>query len=49
MISANPEGKLPQISKSAYIHPSSVIIGDVQIGENVFVGPFAVIPQDWLQ
>jgi len=49
MISANPEGKLPKISKNAYIHPSSVIVGDVQIGKNVFVGPFAVIRADELQ
>ncbi|WP_084156165.1 5-(carboxyamino)imidazole ribonucleotide mutase [Desulforegula conservatrix] len=36
----------PVISKSAYIHPSAVIIGNVEIGANVFVGPNAVIRSD---
>lgn len=36
----------PVISKLAYIHPSAVIIGNVKIGANVFVGPNAVIRSD---
>jgi len=36
----------PVISKLAYIHPSAVIIGNVEIGANVFVGPNAVIRSD---
>ena len=27
------EGKRPKIGKTSYIHPSAVIIGDLEIGE----------------
>lgn len=36
----------PLISSSSYIHPSAVVIGNVKIGANVFVGPNAVIRSD---
>ncbi|HAR63083.1 MAG: carbonate dehydratase [Candidatus Margulisiibacteriota bacterium] len=49
MITKNPEGKLPQISKNSFVHPSAVIIGNVNIGKNVFIGPYAVIRADELQ
>lgn len=39
-------GKRPQIAASAYVDPTAVIIGDVTIGENCFVGPYAVIRGD---
>ncbi|MBU0478720.1 carbonate dehydratase [bacterium] len=42
----NPQGDYPQIDKSAYIDPTAVIIGKVNIGRNVFVGPTAVIRAD---
>lgn len=36
----------PIISESAYVHPSAVVIGNVEIGSNVFIGPNAVIRSD---
>lgn len=36
----------PLVSDRAYVHPSAVIIGNVKIGDNVFVGPNAVIRSD---
>jgi carbonic anhydrase/acetyltransferase-like protein (isoleucine patch superfamily) len=39
-------GKVPQISESAFIHPEAVVIGDVTIGEDCFIGPGAVIRGD---
>lgn len=36
----------PNIDKTAYIHPSAVVIGRVTIGKNVFVAPGAVIRAD---
>ncbi|MFH1519589.1 MAG: carbonate dehydratase [Candidatus Omnitrophota bacterium] len=42
----NPQGDYPQIDKSAYIDPTAVIVGKVNIGKNVFVGPTAVIRAD---
>ena len=46
MIQRNHAGDKPRVDPSAYIHPSAVIIGNVRIGENVFVGPNAVIRAD---
>ena len=46
MIRKNPNGDYPDIDDTAYIDPSSVIIGKVKIGKNVFVGPAAVIRAD---
>jgi phenylacetic acid degradation protein len=38
-------GIRPIIKPSAYIHPQAVII--VEIGEEVYIGPNAVIRGDW--
>ena len=46
MIRKNPNGDYPDIDKTSYIDPSAVIIGKVDIGRNVFVGPGAVIRAD---
>lgn len=40
-------GIRPIIKASAYIHPQAVIIGNVEIGEEVYIGPNAVIRGDW--
>ena len=36
-------GKFPRIHPTAFIHPTAVIVGDVEIGEHVSVWPYAVI------
>ena len=41
------EGLIPVVHPTAYIHPSAVIIGDVIIGEGVFVGPHASLRGDY--
>lgn len=46
MIRKNPSGDLPVIHESAYIDATAIICGKVVIGENVFVGPYAVIRAD---
>ncbi len=46
MIKANPSGVYPQIHSSSYMHETAIIIGNVKIGENVFIGPGAVIRAD---
>ncbi|MFW6236718.1 MAG: gamma carbonic anhydrase family protein, partial [Desulfovibrionales bacterium] len=46
MIQRNHAGDMPQIHGTAFVHPSAVIIGNVQIGERVYVGPNAVIRAD---
>ncbi len=46
MIQRNHAGDKPQVDPTAFIHPSAVIIGNVRIGEKVFVGPNAVIRAD---
>jgi carbonic anhydrase/acetyltransferase-like protein (isoleucine patch superfamily) len=37
---------IPEIAESAYIHPQASVIGDVKIGERVFVAPMASIRGD---
>jgi carbonic anhydrase/acetyltransferase-like protein (isoleucine patch superfamily) len=46
MIYRNHAGDKPVVHPTATIHPSAVVIGNVQIGEKVFVGPNAVIRAD---
>ncbi len=46
MIRRNPSGDLPVVPSSAFIDPTAIICGKVVIGENVFIGPYAVIRAD---
>ena len=43
---ANPTKDQPEVTPSTYIDPSARIIGKVEIGPRVFIGPFAVIRAD---
>ncbi|MFW9909048.1 MAG: gamma carbonic anhydrase family protein [Candidatus Thorarchaeota archaeon] len=38
--------KEPEIAKTAYVHPKASVIGDVKLGERVFVAPMASIRGD---
>jgi phenylacetic acid degradation protein len=40
-------GFIPVINPTAFIHPQAVIIGNVIIGKNVYIGPGAVLRGDW--
>jgi len=40
-------GIKPIISESAFVHPLATVIGDVQIGNDVYIGPGAVLRGDW--
>lgn len=46
MLYRNHAGDKPMVAATATIHPSAVVIGNVHIGEKVFVGPNAVIRAD---
>jgi len=46
MLRKNPTGHYPTVSESAYIDKTAIICGHVIIGDNVFVGPYAVIRAD---
>lgn len=46
MLYRNPAGIKPRVEDSATIHSSAIVIGNVHIGEKVFVGPNAVIRAD---
>lgn len=46
MIRKNPDGDYPQIDNSAYIDSAAVVIGEVKIGRNVFIGPGSVLRAD---
>lgn len=41
------EGGIPVVHPTAYVHPSATVIGDVIIGEGVFVGPNASLRGDY--
>ena len=41
------EGVVPVIHPTAYVHPTAVLIGDVQVGPNCYVGPFASLRGDF--
>lgn len=46
MIRKNPQGDLPNIHESAYVDQTAIVCGKVVVGENVFIGPYAVIRAD---
>lgn len=46
MIRKNPSGDLPVVPESAFVDPTAIICGKVIVGENVFIGPYAVIRAD---
>lgn len=41
------KGFIPVVDASSYIHPLAVLIGNVIIGKNVYIGPGAVLRGDW--
>jgi len=41
------EGVTPVVDRSAYVHPSAVLIGDVIIGADCYVGPCASLRGDF--
>ncbi len=41
------QGLIPVIDASAFIHPGAVVIGNVFIGKDVYIGPGAVLRGDW--
>jgi carbonic anhydrase/acetyltransferase-like protein (isoleucine patch superfamily) len=45
-IRPNPNGDIPQVDPTAYIDPTAQLIGNVHIGPEVFVGPYAIIRAD---
>ncbi len=40
---------IPVVHPSSFIHPQAAVTGNVIIGKNVYVGPFAAIRGDWGQ
>lgn len=41
------EGVIPVVDPSAYVHPSAVLIGDVHVGAECYVGPCASLRGDF--
>src|ERR1700690_4379090 len=46
MIRRNPNGDIPQVHETAFVDPTAILWGKVVAGENVFIGPYAVIRAD---
>lgn len=40
------EGALPKVPASAFVHPAAVVIGQVELGENVSIWPNATLRAD---
>ena len=40
-------GFIPVVKPSSFVHPQAAVIGDVIIGEHVYIGPGAAIRGDW--
>jgi len=40
-------GMRPSVHPTAYIHPTASVIGNVQIGRDVYIGPGAALRGDW--
>ncbi len=41
------EGVIPVVHPSSFVHPEAVLIGDVRVGANCFIGPFACLRGDF--
>jgi carbonic anhydrase/acetyltransferase-like protein (isoleucine patch superfamily) len=41
------EGKRPSIHSKAFVHPDAVLIGDVDVEADCYVGAGAVLRGDW--
>ncbi len=41
------QGIKPVVKKSAFVHPNATVIGDVIIGDDVYIGPNATLRGDW--
>ncbi len=41
------ENKIPKIGESSYVHPQAVIIGNVEVGDDCFIGAGAVLRGDF--
>jgi carbonic anhydrase/acetyltransferase-like protein (isoleucine patch superfamily) len=41
------KNKIPNIAKTSYVHPQAAIIGDVEIGDDCFIGAGAVLRGDF--
>ena len=46
MIRRNPSGDMPQIDPSAFVDPTAILCGKINIAADVFIGPYAVIRAD---
>ena len=41
------KGFIPVVHPSSFVHPQASVIGNVVIGQDVYIGPGAAIRGDW--
>ncbi|WP_292464144.1 carbonate dehydratase [Methanolobus sp.] len=46
MLYPNPQNQMPQISENAWVSETAIIVGNVTIGDNVFVAHNAIVRAD---
>jgi len=48
MLRRNPRGDFPTVHETAFVDPTAIVCGRVEVGPHVFIGPYAVIRADEL-
>ncbi|AIL33183.1 LbetaH domain-containing protein [Basilea psittacipulmonis] len=46
MLRKNPRGDFPQVHETAFVDPTAILCGKIEVGPGVFIGPYAVIRAD---
>lgn len=48
MLRKNPRGDYPIVHETAFVDPTAILCGRIEVGAHVFIGPYAVIRADEL-
>jgi len=48
MLRRNPRGDFPVVHETAFVDPTAILCGRIEVGPHVFIGPYAVIRADEL-
>ena len=46
MLRPNPHGHLPRVHDSAFVDPTAILCGKIEVGPQVYIGPYAVVRAD---
>ena len=46
MLRPNPHGHLPKVHDSAFVDPTAILCGKIEVGPRAYIGPYAVVRAD---